>query len=48
MRLEVLVEAPPRVEYSLSEAGRPYDALLALGDWGEEDAEHIISLSATA
>jgi DNA-binding HxlR family transcriptional regulator len=46
---EVFAEVPPRVEYSLTELGQSLnDALRALGDWGEEHAQHIVSLSATA
>lgn len=49
VRREVFAEVPPRVEYSLTELGQSLNnALLALGDWGEEHAEHIISLSANA
>lgn len=45
---EVFAEVPPRVEYSLTELGQSLnEALRALGDWGEDHAEHIISLSAT-
>lgn len=48
VRREVFAEVPPRVEYSLTELGQSLnEALRALGDWGEDHAEHIISLSVT-
>lgn len=46
---EVFAEVPPRVEYSLTVLGQSLnDALLALGDWGEQHAEHIIGLTTAA
>ena len=39
---EVFHEVPPRVEYSLTEQGvRLNDALLPLGDWGEDNMTDI-------
>jgi DNA-binding HxlR family transcriptional regulator len=38
-------EVPPRVEYSLTPLGRALnDALVPLGDWGEEHLAHLESL----
>lgn len=48
VRREVFAEVPPRVEYSLTELGQSLnEALRALGDWGEEHADHILTLSDT-
>ncbi|GAA2414342.1 helix-turn-helix domain-containing protein [Streptomyces glaucosporus] len=42
---EVYREVPPRVEYSLTEAGSSLNkALLPLGDWGEEHMDHITAV----
>ena len=42
VRREVFHEVPPRVEYSLTELGaRLNEALLPLGDWGEDNMQSI-------
>lgn len=42
VRREVFHEVPPRVEYSLTELGaRLNEALLPLGDWGEDNMQAI-------
>jgi DNA-binding HxlR family transcriptional regulator len=45
---EVYREVPPRVEYSVTEFGRSLNqALVPLGDWGEQHMARIVARHAT-